>query len=65
MNGKLHFYHLLLVPVLNQIQKGFQNKELKIYGIEFTQIDTIALEEYIKKQKIEYPTLYKGKQESK
>jgi thiol-disulfide isomerase/thioredoxin len=53
------------VPYLNQIQKQFQDKGLKIYGIEFNQTNETALEEYIEKQKIEYPTLYNGKQVSK
>jgi peroxiredoxin len=53
------------VPYLNQIQKQFKDKGLKVYGIEFTQTKETFLEEYIKKQKIEYPTLYNGKQVSK
>lgn len=52
------------VPILNQIQTQFQDKGLKIYGIEFTQVNEKVLEVYIKNQKIEYPTLYNGKKVS-
>jgi thiol-disulfide isomerase/thioredoxin len=53
------------IPDINMIQKTYANKNLKIYGIEFTQTDPDILIDYITKQGIEYPTLYKGQWVSK
>jgi thiol-disulfide isomerase/thioredoxin len=48
------------VPDINEIQKEFKGKGLKVYGIEFVNRNTKGLPEYIDKNKIEYPTLYLG-----
>jgi len=48
------------IPEINKIQDSYSNKKLKVYGIEFTRIDNENLDEYIRKQGIKYPTLYKG-----
>jgi peroxiredoxin len=48
------------IPEINTILNIYSNKNLKVYGIEFTQSDHKKLDDYIKKQNIEYPTLYKG-----
>jgi len=48
------------IPEINKIQDIFSNKNLKVYGIEFTRTDHESLDDYIRKQRIEYPTLYKG-----
>lgn len=49
------------VPDINEIQKAFAGKGLKVYGIEFVKPNDKGLTEYIDKNKIEYPTLYMGK----
>ncbi len=48
------------IPEINKIQDIYSNKNLKVYGIEFTRTDHESLDDYIRKQGIEYPTLYKG-----
>ena len=48
------------VPDINEIQKEFAGKGLKVYGIEFVKSNDKGLTEYIDKNKIEYPTLYLG-----
>lgn len=53
------------IPDINMIQKTYANRNLKIFGIEFTQTDPEILTDYISKQGIEYPTLYKGQWVSK
>jgi len=53
------------VPYMNEIQKEFAGKGLKVYGIEFVKINTKGLAEYIDKNKIEYPTLYFGNKVAK
>ncbi len=50
------------IPEINEIQKIYKSKGLKVYGIEFTNYDNSGLSEYIKKMKIEYPTLAFGKE---
>jgi len=49
------------VPDINEIQKEFAGKGLKVYGIEFVRSNDNGLVEYIDKNKIEYPILYMGK----
>ncbi|MBQ4821655.1 TlpA disulfide reductase family protein [Aquimarina sp. MMG016] len=49
------------VPDINEIQEKYKEKGLAVYGIEFTKSDDKGLEKYIKKQKVNIPTLYKGK----
>jgi len=49
------------VPDINEIQKEFAGKGLKVYGIEFVKPNDKGLIEYIDKNKIEYPILYLGK----
>lgn len=48
------------VPDINEIQKEFAGKGLKVYGIEFVKPNDKGLTEYIDKNKIEYSILYKG-----
>jgi thiol-disulfide isomerase/thioredoxin len=48
------------VPEINTIQDIYANKNLKVYGIEFTRPDHKSLDDYIRKQGIEYSTLFKG-----
>jgi len=50
------------IPELNRIQKQYFKNGLKVYGIEFTKSNNKGIEEYIQKEEIEYPTLYKGKE---
>jgi thiol-disulfide isomerase/thioredoxin len=50
------------IPEINEIQKKYKNKGLKVYGIEFTKSDSTNLTSYISKMKIEYPTLYAAKE---
>lgn len=52
-------------PILNEIQSKYKDKGLSIYGIEFTEKPAEALLEYSKKQQIDIPTLYNGKDISK
>jgi peroxiredoxin len=49
------------VPDINEIQKEFAGKGLKVYGIEFVKPNDKGVTEYIDKNKIEYPILYMGK----
>lgn len=48
------------IPEINKIRNIYSNKNLKVYGIEFTRTDHESLDDYVTKQGIEYPTLYKG-----
>jgi thiol-disulfide isomerase/thioredoxin len=48
------------IPEINNIHDSYSNKNLKVYGIEFTRSDNKTLEDYIREQGIKYPTLYKG-----
>ncbi|WP_167619128.1 TlpA family protein disulfide reductase [Maribellus sediminis] len=48
------------VPEINQLSKTFENKDLHIYGVEFTRTDSIGLVKYVEELNIEYPTLYTG-----
>ncbi len=50
------------IPDINEIYKKYKSKGLKVYGIEFTKSDSTGLTDYIKKMKIEYPTLYSAKE---
>jgi thiol-disulfide isomerase/thioredoxin len=50
------------IPEINEIQKRYRNKGLKVFGLEFTKPDSSGLTYYIKKMKIEYPTLYSAKE---
>jgi thiol-disulfide isomerase/thioredoxin len=52
-------------PIINSICTKYSGKNLKVYGIEFTQTDRNRLKNYITKQNILYPTLYKGYDVSK
>lgn len=47
-------------PHINEMQKKYQEKGLRVYGIEFTRSDVNMLKEYIKKEQIKIPTLYSG-----
>jgi thiol-disulfide isomerase/thioredoxin len=49
------------VPDINDIQKKYRSKGLRVYGIETMDSDLEKLSNYIKKYSIEYPTLYNGK----
>lgn len=51
---------IMAIPDINSIQSTYQNRNLKVYGIEFTSTDLQRLNDYISKQKIGYPTLYKA-----
>lgn len=53
------------VPELNKIQEKYKTKGLLMFGIEFTKKSEKVLIEYIDKQKIEFPTLFMGKEVSK
>ncbi len=53
------------VPELNKIYKKYKDNGLAMYGIEFTKKSEQVLVEYIEKQKIEFPTLFMGKEVSK
>lgn len=50
------------IPEINEIQKRYKNKGLKVYGIEFTKPDNTGLEDYMKKMKMEHPSLYSAKE---
>jgi thiol-disulfide isomerase/thioredoxin len=50
------------IPEINEIQKKYKSKGLQVYGVEFTKPDSTNLTTYIKKFKIDYPTLYAGKE---
>ena len=52
-------------PEINAIEKNYSKKNLLVYGIEFTEKDPKRLEDYIKKQSIEYPTLFNGQEVAK
>ena len=49
-------------PEINAIANAYSMKNLRVYGIEFTEKDPKRLEDYIKNQSIEYPTLFKGQE---
>lgn len=53
---------VLAIPEINKIQKEFKNKGLKVYGVEYTKTDSIGLTDYVKKMKMEYPSLYSAKE---
>ncbi|MDX2190962.1 MAG: TlpA disulfide reductase family protein [Bacteroidota bacterium] len=53
------------IPYINDIKSRYEDKGLKVYGIEFTNSDVKELEKFIPKWKIEYPILYNGNQVSK
>ncbi|MCF8299178.1 MAG: TlpA family protein disulfide reductase [Saprospiraceae bacterium] len=53
---------VLAIPEINEIHQRFKNKGLKVYGIEFTKSDSTGLADYIKKMKMEYPSLYSAKE---
>jgi len=50
------------IPEINKIQKEFRNKGLKVYGVEYTKTDSTGLTDYVKKMKMEYPSLYSAKE---
>jgi thiol-disulfide isomerase/thioredoxin len=52
----------LAIPEINKIQKEFGNKGLKVFGVEFTKTDSTGLTDYVKKMKMEYPSLYSAKE---
>lgn len=50
------------IPSLNEINNKFQNKNFKMYGIEFLENNSKEnLQKYISDQNIIFPTLYKAK----
>ena len=50
------------VPKLNAIHEKYKDKGLFLYGIEYQQdFDQSNLQEYVKKIKMNYPSLYQGK----
>ena len=50
------------VPELNAIHEKYKDKGLFLYGIEYQQdFDQSNLQEYVKKIKMNYPSLYQGK----
>ncbi len=53
------------VPELNKIYKKYKDNGLSMYGIEFTKKSEQVLVEYIEKQKIQFATLFRGKDISK
>jgi peroxiredoxin len=53
------------IPEINTVYNSYTSKNLKVYGIEFTRSDNKTLEDYIRKQGIDYPTLYKGQEVAK
>jgi len=53
---------VMAIPEINEIQKKYKNKGLKVYGIEYTKSDSTNLNSYISKMNIEYPTLYAAKE---
>ena len=55
----------LAIPEINEIQKKYKKKGLEIFGIEFTKSDSTELTYYIKKMKMEYPSLYSGREVAK
>jgi len=56
---------VLATPEINKIQEKYKNKGLMVLGIEITEKPESDLIEYIQEQKIEYPTLYNGKETAK
>jgi thiol-disulfide isomerase/thioredoxin len=50
------------IPEINNIYDTYQSKNLKVFGIEFTRNDPKELDDYIIKQGIRYPTLFKGQE---
>ena len=50
------------VPDINEIRKKYLDEGLLVYGVEFQNTDIKRINSYNKKYKIEYPTLYSGKQ---
>jgi len=53
------------VSELNKIHKKYKDNGLSMYGIEFTKKSEQVLVKYIEKQKIQFPTLFMGKEISK
>jgi len=56
---------VLAIPEINKLQEKYKNKGLMVLGIEITEKPESDLIEYIQEQKIEYPTLYNGKETAK
>ncbi|WP_299212508.1 TlpA disulfide reductase family protein [uncultured Aquimarina sp.] len=56
---------VIAVPHINEIQKKYKDKGLKVYGIEYTESSKENLKSYIIKQNIEFPILYEGKDVAK
>lgn len=49
------------VPKLNAIREKYEDQNFALYGIEFKQdFDKENLQEYVKKIKMNYPSLYEG-----
>jgi len=53
---------LRAVPVLNELEKNYARKGLKIYAIEFTNIKKEFIENYVKEKEVAYSILYNGKE---
>jgi thiol-disulfide isomerase/thioredoxin len=56
---------VLATPEINKIQEKYKTKGLMVLGIEITEKPESVLIDYIQEQKIEYPTLYNGKETAK
>lgn len=50
------------VPEINEINRIYEERGLMVYGVEFINSDMQKVINYIKKNNIDYPTLYSGKQ---
>lgn len=55
----------IAIPHLNEIQKKYKQKGLKVFGIEYTNKDSVDVAAYILKKKIEFPILYSAKKMAK
>jgi thiol-disulfide isomerase/thioredoxin len=53
------------IPHLNEIHKKYKQKGLKVFGIEYTNRDSVDVAAYILKMKIKFPTLYSAKDMAK
>ena len=53
---------LQAVPVLNELEKNYARKGLKIYAIEFTNVKKEFIENYVKEKDVAYSVLYNGKE---
>lgn len=56
---------LAAIPSLNNIKSQFENKNFKIYAIDFRNDEKSKLEKYIQEKNIQFPILYNGKNVAK